>query len=803
MKISLNRLRSYVDINVPVETLCDKMVMAGFEVESVEDLSTSMNRVVAGKILSTRPHGNSDHLTICEVDAGGEKPLQIVTGAGNIFPGAYVPVALHGSRLPDGTVIKRGKLRGEESEGMLCSGGELALSEHDYKGAGVNGILILEGSPAPGTDMRDILGLRDTVIDFKITANRPDCNSLLGVAREAAVVLGTVFRAPEPVFTPAGGDVRDMISVTVEDYDLCPRYCGAVVTDVVIKDSPDWMRAAIRAAGMRPINNIVDITNFVMLETGQPMHAFDYDDIAGRRVIVRRAADGERMTTLDGREHTLSRDMLIIADEKAPSCLAGIMGGLNSEIKDTTSTIFFETAKFRRDNVRRTSRKLGLRTESSSRFERGVDIINTEYAMRRALQLMEETGSGRIVSGLIDENAGLPGEREITVGVDAVNGLLGLGIPGETMREILNSLSIRTELVGGELHCRVPSFRDDIEGTADIAEEVMRIYGYEHITGTPLRGEISRGSKPSSRLDSDRVKAALTSCGLYEIYTYSFISEKVPDQLRLPADDPRRKVIRLLNPLGDEYAVMRTQLAGSMLSVLSVNINRKNPSARLFELSKVFLPGAVPPVEQPEERPALCVGAYGEDEDFFTVKGYVESVLDLFGVSSKCERGREPYYHPGRCGTFSLEGKPVAVFGEVHPEVAAAFGIDGRVYLAEVDLKPLYAMARRKPVYTPLPRFPAVERDFALLCDKDLPVGDMEAAIEAGAGKLLESMKLFDVYTGAQIPEGKKSVAFNVVLRSSEGTLSQEEIDRATGGIVERLRPLGATLREYPRRVSG
>lgn len=795
MKISLNWLKRYVPVPVSVDQLCDKMVMAGFEVESVENLAETMVNVVVGKIVDLKPHEDSDHLQICQIDTGAGEPVQIVTGAQNVFVGAYVPAALNNSHLPNGMDIKTGKLRGVVSNGMLCSGEELGLTEHDYKGASVNGIMIMDDKYPVGTDLREIFGLNDYVIDFKITANRPDCNSVLGVAREIGVVLGQKFTQPVPEYKTCGGDVNDYISVEVRDYDICQRYCGTVVKDIVIKESPAWMKAAIRSAGMRPINNIVDITNFVMLETGQPMHAFDYRDIKGKKIIVRRAAEGEKITTLDSKEHALTNEMLVIADAENPSCLAGIMGGENSEIKNDTETLFLETAKFRRDNVRRTARKLGVRTESSSRFERGVDIIGTEYAMRRALQLIDETGSGKIVSGMIDNNNGLPPTRTVCTTSDAINALLGLDIHAEKMAEILNSLCIKTKQNGNALTCEIPSYRDDIEGRADLAEEVMRIYGYDHIIGTAMRGNVIRGKKLQSRLNNDKIKSALTAMGAREVMTYSFIGSKAIDALGLDENDSRRKAIKLLNPLGDEYSTMRTQLVTSMLTVLSTNYNRKNEAARLFEVSKLFISDEIPAVKQPLEKPAMIIGAYGEGEDFYTLKGMVESVLSIFGIAGNCTRASETYYHPGRCAEYTLDGERIAILGEIHPSVAKKFDLGARAYVAEIDLDALYKTEKEKTVYKPLPRFPSVARDFALICDVELPVGDMENAIAKGAGKLLENIKLFDVYTGSQIPDGKKSVAFNITLRSSEGTLSQEEIDRVTRKVIKNLELLGAALR--------
>lgn len=795
MKVSLEQLKSYVAIPVAPEELCERMVMAGFEVEEAVDLSATMDRVVVGKILSVTPHENSDHLVICQLDVGEEQPVQIVTGADNVFPGAFVPAALHNSHLPNGMHIKSGKLRGVESNGMLCSGEELNLTEEDYEGASVHGILILKGEPTPGTDMREVLGLNDWVIDFSITANRPDCQSVLGIAREIAVVLGTEFHPPVPTYHTSGDDINRYMKVEVRNFDLCPRYIGRLVKNLKIAPSPDWMKRCLKASGMRPINNIVDITNFVMLETGQPLHAFDYRDIKDGTIIVRNAADGEKITTLDGKEHTLSGEMLVIADAENPSCLAGIMGGLDSEIKDDTATLFLESAKFRRDSIRRTARALGIRTESSARYERGTDIMNTEYASNRALQLIEQLGAGEIVEGVIDCNNGLPEERSLTVSVSRINALLGLSIPGEIMRDILNSLHIKTELSGDVLDCRIPSFRDDIEFMADIAEEVMRIYGYDHIVGTPITGEVLRGTIPDDRAQDDRIKALLCANGLYEITTYSFIGSHAIDALSLKEDDPRRNEIRILNPLGDEYSIMRTQLTTSMLTVLATNINRKNPAGRFFEISKRFVAKQLPLTEQPLELKTLSIGLYGEQEDFYTLKGVIEQLMELCGVQARYERCDEPYLHPGRAAKVTVGEKTLAVFGELHPDTAEKFGISQRVYVAEVYLDLLLGMEKPLVIYEPLPRFPAVSRDLALLCDADLPVGDLIELIRKAGGKLLENVSLFDIYEGEQIPAGKKSVAFNLTLRSKEGTLTDEMIESVTQKVIDKLAAAGAELR--------
>lgn len=794
MKVSLNWLKTYVDIPVSVTELCDRMTMAGFEIESCDNLAETMENIVVGRVSAMERHPDSDHLWICQVDVGTET-VQIVTGAQNVTVGALVPAALDHSKLPNGVCIKKGKLRGVDSNGMLCAGEELLLTEADYPGASVNGILILKESEPVGADLRDVLGLNDWIIDFKITANRPDCQCALGIAKEVAVVLEQTYHAPNTAYKTVGDDIRNYIDVTVEDYDLCPRYLGRVIKNVKIGESPEWLKRAVSAAGMRPINNIVDITNFVMLETGQPMHAFDLRDIKNGKIIVRRAAAGETITTLDEKEHTLTPEMLVIADGQNPSCLAGIMGGLDSEIKDDTTAIFFECAKFRRDNVRRTARALGMRTESSARFERGVDINNVAFAMDRALSLVTELGCGEVVDGVIDRNQGLPAPRVLTVAADDITALLGVKVPTETMVAILNRLQLPTTEQDGVLTVTVPSIRDDVEGRADLAEEIMRIYGYDHIVGTRMNSTIMRGKKRPDRLAADRIKARLSGLGLREAVTYSFISGKAVDTLSLPKDDDRRKAVTILNPLGEEYSTMRTQLVTSMLTVLATNYNRKNPAAALYEVSKVFVPKQLPVTEQPLEVPEMVIGAYGGGMDFFRLKGIVEEVLALFADGVEYTRAEEPYYHPGRSAVALKDGKVLAVFGEIHPATADAYDLGERAYVAEIKLAALYELPATKVLFKPLPKFPAVSRDFALLCDADLPVATLEAAIRQGAGKLLEAVELFDVYTGEQIEAGKKSVAYRVILRSAEGTLTDEDSARVTKKIVNRLEAAGAVLR--------
>ena len=796
MKISLNQLKTYVEINVPAEEMCEKMVMAGFEVESIEKQGENLKNVVAAKIVDIKPHEDSDHLQICQMDVGKDELVQIVTGAQNISVGDLVPAALDDSYLPNGMHIVAGKLRGVPSNGMLCSGEELCLTEADYEGASVHGILILRNEFPAGTDMRDVLGLDDYIIDFKITANRPDCNCVLGVAKEISVVLGTKFNPPVPEYKTIGEDIKDYIDIEVQNYELCPRYMGRLVKNLRIGPSPDWMQKAITASGMRPINNIVDITNFVMLETGQPMHAFNYDELEGKKIIVRNANENESITTIDGTEHALNTDMLVIADGTKPSCLAGIMGGKESEIEADTTTLFLECAKFKRDNIRHTGRALGMRTESSGRFERGVDIKNVEFAMERALGLIYELDAGDIVEGVIDRNQGLPEDRIIVTTAEKILELIGVDVPTDTIISILNSLGLNATLNGEEITCRIPSIRDDIEGRADLAEEVMRIYGYDHIVGTSMRGAVVRGKKLPERIKNDKIKRTLSGLGAFEATTYSFISSKAIDTLNLAEDDARRNQVSIINPLGEEYSVMRTQLITSMLTVLATNINRKNEDGRFYEISKRFVAKSFPLTEQPDELPTMSIGIYGKDEDFFTLKGIIEEIMHIFGAHTRYERSSETYFHPGRQARVIANNKDVAVFGEVHPAVAQNYDIDTRVYVAEIKLDVLYTIEKRKTTYKPLPKFPAVERDFAMLCDIDIPVGNLEQAIISGASRLLEKVELFDVYTGSQIPEGKKSVAFSVWLRSADSTLSDTQIDEVSERIIAKLEKAGAILRK-------
>jgi phenylalanyl-tRNA synthetase beta chain len=789
-------IRDYVDIDMPAKDFRAKMVDAGNAVESMTEQGADVLNVVVGRVEKIVKHPDADKLFVCDVNVGNET-IQIVTGADNVFEGALVPVALDGSSLPNGMKIKKGKLRGVESLGMLCSGEELKLSEADYEGAGIHGILILKGEYAPGTDIRKVFGWDDTIFEFEVGANRPDCLSVLGIAREAAAVFAKKLTLPDTSYKEAGGNISDYVSVEVKDEKLCPRYIARAVRNVKIGPSPKWMQERLKAAGVRPISNIVDITNFVMLETGQPMHAFDLNDIKGRRIIVRRALKGEKMTTLDGKERELTESMLMICDSERTIGIAGIMGGENSEIKDTTATVIFEAAKFTYGNIRQSSRALGLFTESAMRFSKGVDAANTKTAMDRALNLVEQLGAGEIVAGEIDVLSEDLGERTIQADAGKINALLGTEIPIGEMADILNRLHIKTEHDGSVLTCRIPRFRGDIDGRADIAEEIARLYGYGNIPIKKIRGDITRGRVSPGEAMRDRVKTLLSNAGLFECVTYSFGSQSVFDRLLIPEGDPARSTIRLKNPLGDDKSVMRTLAAGDMLTVVSTNLSKKVGHIRLFEAGKVYIPKALPLTDLPEEKPYVCIALSGADEDFYTLKGVVENLLWRLNAKNVAfEAGGRPYYHPGRKAKISADGVLLGEMGEIHPDAAANFDISGRVYMAEIMLEPLREVTDDTRKYKALPRFPEMERDLAFVVDKSVAAGELQKIIERKGGQYLESVALFDVYTGEKLGADKKSLAYSLTFRAEDRTLNDAEANAAVERIVNAARnTFGAELR--------
>ena len=777
MKVPMQWLKQYTDVPVSAQAFQDAMINHGTGVEGLEDQNEAVQNVVVGKILSVRKHENSDHMVICSIDVGEAEPLQIVTGAPNVHEGDLVPVAKVGAVLPNGVKIKKGKLRGVDSFGMCCSGPELNVPEYLYPSVGDKGLLIFHEDYAPGTDVRSILGVDDTIVDFEILANRPDCLSVWGVAREAAATLGTTFNKPEIKVETVPGKMSDFVSIEVRDTDLCPRYCARVVKNIKIGPSPMWMRKALNAAGVRAINNIVDITNYVMLETGHPMHAFDLAKVKEQHVIVRRAYEGEKIVTLDGKERDLTTDMLMIADQTNATGIAGVMGGEESEITEETTTVMFEIAAFDRSNIRLTTRALGMRTEASGRFERGVCAATCREAADRACQLVNLLGCGEVIEDVFDCYPNPKPQTVVEASVARINRRIGMEIPGETMAKILTSLHMDVTLDGDRLTVVAPEYREDIEVEEDLSEEVLRIYGYEHIQSTLLRGETAPGTRNAHMLLSDKVSRILVGMGLYEIRNFSFISPKLIDKLNLAADDPRRTMLRLTNPLGEDTSVMRSTLVPSMLGTVSLNQSRNNDAAMLYEIAPVFDMTDYKQGELPHEQPTLCIGAYGPDVDFYLVRDIVLDMLARFGVECDVVPGAEPYHHPGRAAKLMAGGKCLANVAEVHPQVMAAFDITKRTVIAEVNLEMLGEMRTPMGHVRALPKFPAVTRDIALVMDEATTVGSVLASIRKAGGALLESAEMFDIYRGAQLGDGKKSVAFSLAFRNAERTLSDDDVN--------------------------
>ena len=795
-------LADFTDVSdVNTKDYCDRMTDTGSKVEGFETLGEEISKVVVGKIIKTEKHPDADRLTVCSVDIGADAPVQIVTAATNVFEGALVPVACDGADLSDGVHIKKGKLRGVESWGMFCSVAELGLTLHDMPGAVEDGILIfndcdVEGA-VPGADVKEIIGLTDDVVEFEITPNRPDCLSVIGLARESAVSFDKPLNIPAPEVKPLsdGDKVENYLKVDIKDSDLCFRYSAAAVKNVKIAPSPLWLRMRLRAAGVRPINNIVDITNYVMLEYGQPMHAFDYSCLDGSHIIVRRAADGENYKSLDDKEHTLDSTMLVIADEKKAVALAGIMGGANSEIEDTTTTVIFESATFKGSNVRVTSRKLGMRTESSGRFEKGMDPENTMPALRRACELVQMLGAGDVVDGTIDVYPDKKALREIPLEVDRINKFLGVHLSEEYMAETLKSLEFGYS--GGKV--TVPSFRSDVECMNDLAEEVIRIYGYNKIESTGFAAPMTQGGRNEKQQFTCDLTDALCGMGMDEINTFSFISPKYYDKIRMAADDKRRVSVTISNPLGEDTSVMRTTALPSVLLALSYNNSQKNENVHLFEIAKVYLPTS--PDKLPDECGRVTAAFYDNtakgDAPFYEMKGYVEAVMRLSGISVKyvAESG-DRAYHPGRCAKVYSGEKYLGIFGELHPECAENYGFSGKVCAMELDFDAIFELKKKVYEYTSLPKFPAVERDFSFVCGEELPAGDVEEAMKQAGGKTVESVKLFDVYRGPQVGEGKKSVSFAVMLRAADRTMTDEEADKVVNKIMKKLSDsFGITLR--------
>ena len=795
MKVSMKWLKQYADIPVSPAEYESRMVMTGTGVEGTQALGEDLDGVVVGKVLTCRPHENSDHLHVCTVDVGEGEPLQIVCGAPNVAEGILAPVAKIGARLPGGVTIKKGKLRGVESQGMLCSGPEIGVPPELYPSVGTAGLLIFHEEYPLGADVKPIFGLDDTVIDFEILANRPDCLSVWGVARETAVAMGTALRLPEITVKEAGGDIRDFAQVDVLEGELCPRYAAKVIKNVRIGESPAWLRQYLFAAGMRSINNIVDITNFIMLETGHPMHAFDLNKVRGRHIIVRKAQAGEKITTLDGKEYPLAGSELMICDAEGPTGLAGIMGGEESEITADTREVLFECASFDRACVRVTARSLGIRTESSGRFERGVSPATVMDALNRACQMVNELDAGDVVGGVIDLYPQPIKPVTLTVSCARMARRAGVDIAPEEMEDILRRLQFTVSRQGDEMTVTAPAFRQDVDQEADICEEVLRYAGYDRIPITHLRGETPMGGLNELGRREAALRAQLTGMGFYESMTFSFISQKSIALLNLPKDDPRNQPLLIRNPLGEDTACMRTTLLPGLLKTLGTNIKNGNENGRLYEMGTIYDAQTRTAEGLPTETPSLAIGMYGQ-ADFFAVRGVAEALLRQAGIEYTIASCDAPYLHPGRRAALMAEGECLALVGEMHPDVAAAFDLSARVYVAQVDLPLFFRMARPLGEVKPIARFPAVNRDLALVMPESQQVGPLMAALKAGCGAMLEDIRLFDVFRGIQIGPGNKSVAFSLTFRAADHTLTEEEITGLTEKALKISRDqFGAVLR--------
>lgn len=797
MNLSMKWLSDYIKKDIPIAEFCSGMTMSGSKVECYETEGSEIKNVVVGKLLSVVPHENSDHLVVCQVDVGKDAPLQIVTGAPNVSAGDIVPVALVGAELPGGIKIKKGKLRGVESCGMLCSLGELGLTTHDFPYAIADGIFLINEDCEIGQDIHEAIGLNDTSVEFEITSNRPDCLSVVGLAREAAVTFDTELCLESPSFKGIPDDINNYLKVDIENETLCPRYAAGIVKNVKIGPSPRWMRERLRASGIRPINNLVDITNYVMLEYGQPMHAFDLRYVKDSHIIIRNAKDGETITTLDDQERKLSSEMLVIADSEKPIAVAGIMGGEYSGIMDDTTTVVFESAYFEPVQVRRTAKKLGMRTDASARYEKGLDVEGCMRSLTRALQLVEMLGAGEPIDTHIDIVKNIKPRNEIPFDSNWINGFLGTDISEEEMIKILKNLDIEVE--NGK--CISPSFRIDLERPADIAEEVARIYGYNNIPSTVLTGAANASLTPEQKY-LRTIENTMVSLGCYGILTYSFTSPKCFDKICLPSDSKLRNTITITNPLGEDTSIMRTTALPSMLDILAGNYKNRNANVKLFEIGKEYIP--TEEGKLPNEPNRLTVGMYGDDIDFFDIKGTIDALLSKLRIYD-CEYVRcsedntfedTCALHPGRSAIIMCNGNAIGYVGEIHPSVQETYGFGTRVYVAKMNINEMMPLSVTEVTYQPSPKFPAITRDLSLTCEDSLPVGTMEKAIKNAVGKVLEKVTLFDVYKGKQIADGMKSVSFSISMRSHEGTLTDEQADAAMKRVLKALGDIGASLRE-------
>lgn len=806
MNTALSWIKAYVpELSCTDQEYCDAMTLSGTKVEGYERLDKNLEKIVVGQIDKIEKHPDADKLIVCQVNIGTES-VQIVTGAPNVKEGDKVPVVLDGGKVAgghdggpmpeDGIVIKAGKLRGVPSNGMMCSIEELGSSRDMYPEAPEYGIYIFPEDTKVGADAIEVLGLRDTVFEYEITSNRVDCYSVIGVAREAAATFGKEFKAPDVTVKGNGEDVNDYIKVRVDDPDLCTRYCARVVKNIKIAPSPKWMQRRLAASGIRPINNLVDITNYVMEEYGQPMHAFDLDTVAGRQIIVRRAKDGDEFQTLDGQMRKMDSDVLMICDAEKEIGIAGIMGGENSKITDDVKTVLFEAAVFNGPNIRKSAKRIGLRTDASGKFEKGLDERNAETAINRACQLIEELGCGEVVGGMVDVKEPLKPLVELPFEPEKYNALLGTDIPAEDMLKIFEKIELEYHKDTNTV--TIPSFRQDLLGRADLAEEVARFYGYDKIPTTLPSGEATTGKLSYKLRIEQKARDIAEYCGFSQGMCYSFESPKVFDKLLIPADDVLRKTVTISNPLGEDFSVMRTISLNGMLTSLATNYNRRNKDVKLYELGNIYLPKSLPVTELPDERMQFTLGFYGEG-DFFTMKGVIEEFFDCIGMRKAPEYdpdSKKSFLHPGRQANILYEGTVVGYLGEVHPEVCDNYDLGTRAYVAVLDMPSIEGFTTFDRKYVGIARFPAVKRDISMVVPKEILVGQIEAMIRQRSGKILESLELFDVYEGDQIKEGFKSVAYSVTFRAGDRTLEENDITAVMKKILNGLSGMGIELRQ-------
>ncbi len=801
----LSWLKEYVDIDVTPQELQDKLFSCGFEVEELYEVGKDINKVVVGHVLTCEAIPDT-HLHVCQVDCGEHGTFQICCGADNVVAGGKFPVALVGAtvyatakdhKTIEGVMtIGKGKLRGYESFGMLCSGVELGVSENMYPGAGYNGLLVLPEDAVVGADVKPILGLDDWIFDIAITANRPDCQSIFGIAREVAAVLEKELKMPALDYTETDATLEGF-KVTVDCPDLCPRYSAHYVTDVKIAESPDWMKRRLALVGIEAISNVVDITNYVLKELGQPMHAFDLTTLEGNAINVRRAKDGEPITTLDGQELTLTDANMVICDGVKPVALAGVMGGLNSEIRETTSAVLFESAKFARDNIRRTSRALGKRSDSSARYEKGVDEYATVMALKRALHLIEELNCGKVSCMHVDVNTGNSVEpREITVSIDKVNKCLGIVVPNDEILKIMTNLAFEPKIDGDNLILQVPAYREDVETYQDVAEEVIRMYGYEHVVPAFMpSAQVTLGGLNLTQKSELRLKKALCSVGAYECIHYSFFSPADLDMLRFPEDAVERKAIRIMNPISEEISIMRTTLAASMINAVVRNQKKGNLEGRLFEIGNVYMPYELPLTQYPDEKARLCVGIFGEKESFYTMKGIAEKIADTLQLTFTYEAMSNSFLHPYQTARIMCEGVEVGYFGKLAYDIADDCDLRTPMYLMEMDLKVISQWYGKKPVFTPLPKFPVEQRDLAIVVDRNITCGEIESVMKE-ACKYITKISLFDIYEGEQVAADKKSMAYTVVFTPKDEAFTTDSVDAFVKKILKQLnKAYGAELR--------